>query len=273
MRNRSIVRRLRVAALIGMLAGSANAQAPTALELKCQLKSATAEAKFVKGKYKCVSKCWYEYWHSGSMSSFDDCLPPYGGVTALCINDTIYGVKGVENKFSAAILKACTPPPTRECPECYSGGDCNAEAASRVAAAEDGIDAFVPGIVCERDTAMPQEQWCQRGVMKALAKLFGAQQKCYAKCQSNAFKGLLPASACQPYPSDPTTATCVNIAETKTASAINKICNDAEVPHSAPECGGGSYPDGAAWANLASIWTAGTVVQNYCGSPSGAFVE
>jgi hypothetical protein len=274
MLDQSIVRRLWVALGVAMLASAAHAQPLTALELKCQLKSALAEAKFVQGKYKCVSKCWYEYWHSGSMSSFADCLPPYGGVTALCINDTLYGLKGVENKFSAAIVKACTPPPTRDCPECYSGGDCDGEAASRVANVEGSLDSFVPGIFCEQATAMPQTQWCERGVAKALSKLVSAENKCFAKCQSNAFKGIVSASACQPFPTDPATGACVNAAITKTTIAIDKICNDAEVPHSEPACPTpGTYPDGATWANLTTIWTFGNVVQNYCGSPSGAFVE
>jgi len=274
MQNRSIVRSLWVTGLVATLAGAAHAQTLTALELKCQLKSATAEAKFVQGKFKCVSHCWYDYWHSGSMSSFADCLPPYGGETALCINDTLLGLKGVENKFSAAIVKACTPPPTRDCPECYSGGDCTAEAGNRVGSVEGTVDSFVPGIFCERATAMPQTQWCERGVAKVLSKLVGAEHKCFAKCQSNAFKGLVSVNACQPPPSDPTTATCMNAAGAKATAAIDKICNDAEVPHSEPECPDpGTYPDGATWANLATIWTFGDIVQNYCGSPSGAFVE
>jgi hypothetical protein len=274
MQNRSIVRSLWVTGLVATLAGAAHAQTLTALELKCQLKSATAEAKFVQGKFKCVSHCWYDYWHSGSMSSFADCLPPYGGETALCINDTLLGLKGVENKFSAAIVKACTPAPTRDCPECYSGGDCTAEAGNRVGSVEGTVDSFVPGIFCERATAMPQTQWCERGVAKVLSKLVGAEHKCFAKCQSNAFKGLVSVNACQPPPSDPTTATCMNAAGAKATAAIDKICNDAEVPHSEPACPNvGDYPDGATWTNLATTWTFGEVAANYCGSPSGAFVE
>ena len=271
MHNRSIARRLLAVGVVVLFGGAGHAQTLTALELKCQLKSTQAEAKFVQGKFKCVSKCWYEYWHSGSMSPFDDCLPPYGGATALCINDAL---KGVETKFSAAIVKACTPPPTRDCPECYSGGDCAAEASSRTTSVESGVDSFVPGIFCERATAMPQTQWCERGVAKVLSKLVSAEHKCFAKCQSNAFKGLVSASACQPSPSDPTTAACVSAAVAKTTAAIDKICNDAEVPHSEPACPTpGTYPDGAAWANLATVWTFGNVAGDYCGSPSGAFVD
>ena len=274
MHDRSIVRCLLVGSTLAMMARGGHAQTLTPLELKCQLKSAAAEAKFVQSKFRCVSHCWYDYWHSGSMSSYADCLPPYGGETALCINDTLFGLKGAENKFSTAVVNACTPPPTRDCPECYSGGDCTAEASNRVTDVGSMVDSLVPGIFCEQASAMPQAQWCQRGVAKGLSKLVGAEHKCFAKCQANAFKGLVSASACQPFPSDPTTASCVNTVIAKITLAIDKICNDAEVPHSEPECPDpGTYPDGAAWTNLATFWTFGDVVANYCGSPSGAFVD
>ncbi len=274
MRKRSIVHRALVAGLLGLVARTAQAQMLSPLEFKCQLKTAASDAKFVSGKFKCVTHCWYDYWHSGSMSSYADCLPPYGGATALCIDDTILGVKGVENKYAATVLKACTPAPTRDCPECYSGGDCAAAASDLVSTREGEVDSFVPAVFCERATAMPQEQWCQEGVARVIAKLVAAEQKCYAKCEQNAFKGLIPSSSCLPPTSDATTGACISAAEAKTTFYIDQHCNDAEVPHSEPECDdSSSYPDGAAWTNLTSVWVAGTISPLYCGSPSGAFVD
>jgi len=274
MQNPSIVRAPLVAGLVVLTVQAAGAQPITPLEFKCMAKTATAGSKFVASKLKCVAKCWYEYWHSGSMASYADCLPPYGGVTAQCIDDTVFGLKGAENKFSIAIVKACTPPPTSQCPECYSGGDCTAEAASRVANDESQVDSFVPAIYCERASAMPQEQWCQRGVAVAISKQVAAEQKCYAKCEQNAFKGLILSSACLPPASDGTTQACLAAAELKSRTYIDGKCNDAEVPHSVPECDdAGTYPDGTGWANLVSVWVSGTIPESYCGSPSGAFVD
>lgn len=271
MRNRSLVRSLLIAGVVASIPSVGRAQSLTGLELKCMLKTGMSEAKFVQYKFRCVSKCWYEYWHSGANSPFDDCLPPYGGATAVCISDAL---KGAEVRFSSAIVKACTPAPTRDCPECWSGGDCNQEAESRVNNVEAQLDAFVPGIFCERETAMPQTQWCERGVAKYLTKLVAGEHKCYAKCNSNAFKGLVNPNDCQPPASEPATGACLYAIDSKVAAAIDKICNNAEVPHSEPACPNvGDYPDGAAWANLAGVWTAGEVAGNYCGSPSGAFVE
>jgi hypothetical protein len=121
---------------------------------------------------------------------------------------------------------------------------------------------------------MPQEQWCQHNVARQIAKLVFAQHKCYAKCQTNASKGLIPASACLPLATDPVTQACITAAQAKSTRAIDRKCDDAEVPHSIPECDDAStYPDGAAWTNLASLWVSGDIATRYCGSPSGAFVE
>jgi hypothetical protein len=272
MRDQLPVRRLLSLAVVFGLASAPLAQTLTPLEFKCQLKSTTAEAKFTTAKLKCVSRCYYEYWHSGVMATYTDCLPPYGGETATCIDDTVLGLKGAENKFSAAILKACVYPSTADCPECYSGGDCTAEAASRVGDVESQVDSFIPGIFCEVQDAMPQEQWCQRGVAKVFAKFVTAQHKCYAKCEYNASKGLFPASDCLPPTSNTTAQTCLATAEAKSVASIDKICNDVEVPHSEPECLG-PYPDGAAWTNLFSIAVAGNIPSRYCGSASGAFID
>ena len=252
--------------VLSSVATASRAQTLTPLELKCQLGASKAEAKFVQGKLRCVQRCWYDYWHSGSMSSYADCLPPFGGATALCIDDTIAGLKGVENKFSYSILKVCAKPTGTDCPECYSGGDCDAEASTRPADVGSGLDGFVPGIYCERATAMPQEQKCQYNVSKQLAKLVNEIQKCYAKCQSNAAKGLFPVSACQPPASDIPTDTCLLKAQAKSQSGIDKLCNDAEVPHSIPECDDpGTYPDGATWTSIGTAWVSGEIATLYCG--------
>jgi hypothetical protein len=241
------------------------AQTLTPKEFTCMVKStARAETKFVTAKLKCVSKCFYEFWHSGENASDADCLPPYGGVTAACLTDAL---KGAESKFTYSILKDCVIASGADCPECYEGGNCTetGEASTRVEHVTGQLDSFVQGIFCERDDAMPQEQWCQRGVAKALAKFYAGQNKCYAKCFTYAQKGIVSAATCSPPGSDPVLGTCLFAARAKSIGKIDDICNDDEVPHSEPECGGGTYPDGATWTNLADIWVAGNVASHYCG--------
>jgi hypothetical protein len=122
-------------------ASAARAQVVTAKEFVCMAKTTAAEAKFVFSKGRCVSKCFYDVWHSSVNSSDAGCRPPYGGATAQCINDTVLGLKGAENKFSAAIQKACVLSTGADCPECYDGGDCgvNGVAGERVSQAESEV--------------------------------------------------------------------------------------------------------------------------------------
>ena len=242
------------------------AQTLTPAEFSCMVKSTVRyDTKFVTAKLKCISKCFYEFWHSGVNASDADCLPPYGGETAFCISDAL---KGAESKFTYGILRYCATGSLADCPECYEGGNCTetGEAGTRVQQVTQQIDNFVEGIFCERNDAMPQEQWCQRGVAKALAKLYLNENKCYAKCFTLAQKGLVSADTCTPPGTDPALTTCLMVAKAKSTGKIDDLCNDDEVPHSEPECEGGTYPDGSAWTNLADVWIAGNVVGRYCGN-------
>src|SRR6185369_274457 len=169
----------------------------TDAEFKCEQAVDKAGAKFVGAKSKCVSKCLTTFWKGDGPSS--DCFPPYGGVTAQCIDDTVLNLKGAEDKFGIAIKKACDPAtkPGTDCPECYNGGDCVAFANDQVANLEGQVDSFVPGVACELG-ADAGEQKCQLSTAKALSKLVGSVVKCYDKCQKNARKGLITEASCAP---------------------------------------------------------------------------
>src|SRR5262245_61207343 len=73
--------------LVGQLA---SAQPVTDAEFKCIQKTDKALAKFVGAKSKCVSKCLSTFWKGDGPSA--DCFPPYDGITAQCIKDTVLGV-------------------------------------------------------------------------------------------------------------------------------------------------------------------------------------
>jgi hypothetical protein len=268
----------------------------TDAEFKCEAAADKAGAKFVGAKSKCIQKCLATAWKG--LGPFSDCYPPYAGSTGQCINDTVLGLKGAENKFSAAIRKACDPTfkAGTDCPECYDSGDCSTSgyATDQVANLEGQVDSFVPGVACEGAGATPAEQKCETSTAKALVKQVGGVVKCYDKCFANARKGLISVSTCAPPASDPLTASCIAKADGKAVLGIDKACgpecfggngtcgsntgtcsNDALTQcgcdgdcgdqSAAADCSGtDDYPTGSGWVNLVDIAISGNIPNTYC---------
>jgi hypothetical protein len=248
----------------------------TDAEFKCQGKVSKAGSKFVGAKAKCASKCVQTFRKNVPGDGYDDindCYAPYGGTTLACIADPL---KGAEAKFALAIKKSCDPvtKPGADCPECYSGGDCSdgGEAGDRVANVENQVDSFGPGVFCEQPGADDGETKCELNTAKTLAKLVGAINKCYDKCNSNMHKAIIGAGQCNPpSPADGTTSTCITNARNKAILGVDKKCSVAGF---IPDCAGtDDYPSGANWVNLVDIAIQGNVPGTYCGSPSGAFID
>jgi hypothetical protein len=294
------MRNLRKATLLAgagllLLTPLAFAQATDA-EFKCEASVDKAGSKFVAAKSKCVSKCAVNAWKA--IGSFSDCFPPYGGSTAQCIQDTVTGLKGAEDKFTASIRKACDPTfkAGTDCPECYAGGDCSLSgyATNQVQNIEGQVDSFVPGVLCETTGADPLEQKCQNTTAKALVKQVGGVIKAYDKCFANARKNLINVSTCSPPASDPATAAAIAKVDSKAILSIDKACgpeclggnsscgsntgtcsNDALVQCGCDaDCGDQSpaadcsspddYPTGSAWVNLVDIAISGNIPNTYC---------
>ena len=232
-------------------------------EFKCEAKATAASTKFVGAKAKCVSKCLQNFWKG--LVPEGDCLPPYGGATLQCIDDSVLDLKGAEDKFRDAIRKSCDPTLKvgLECPSCYNSGDCSPSgyAGDYVQTIEGQVDSFVPGVGCERSGATPAEQKCQLNTAKALAKQTAGVVKCYIKCETNAHKGLISASDCTPPATDPPTVLCINGVDGKAIAAVNKLCGDIGA---SPDNCGSPYPDGASWVNLVDIAISGNIPNNFC---------
>jgi hypothetical protein len=248
-----------------VLAPGAGAQL-TKDESKCQTGGANAIAKFVAAKQKCITKC--EAGARKGTNPATDCDPPYAGTTQTCITDP---VKGAEAKAVAGFTKACS----KDCPECYSGGNCTTEANNRVTATETQVDVLVSIVYCDDSASLDGltkgEAKCQDSTAKTLAKFVGSKSKCYSKCESAEASGKLPPNSCNPpVPADPKTAACVQKAEQKSIDGINKAC--APPKGEAPECYGSSVT-GAFLTNTVEAAVDATLPATYCGSPSGAFVQ
>jgi hypothetical protein len=226
----------------------------TSDECGCQTATGKAQATFVQSKQKCVTKC--EVGARKGKNPVTDCDPPYAGTTAACVD------KAEAKAISTGSKGKCA----KDCPECYSGGNCPADATTRTADNEAQVDAFVPLIYCEPAPTDPDEQKCQDAQAKEAAKFVKSKSVCYAKCRALECKGKVPAGSCTPPATDPKTVACIQKAEGKCTSGIDKKCT-------------GTTPACAAFQTSAALCAAieGAVdagqADTYCASPSGAFLE
>jgi hypothetical protein len=227
--------RLRVgtaAMALGFVIAAAPADAAdTADEVKCQAGTSVRVGKFILKKMNCIGDCWADAFFGGDPA---DCSTPFGGATFGCVNSSV-------NSMTGSIQNVCNG----DCPECYSGGDCSAEADTKIANAGAHVEALAADVFCDDsasgDGLTAFELKCQRVVAKAVTSFDARKHKCYSKCRKLEFKGAIPAGSCSPPATDPYIQECIAKLELKYATVIDDKCLDE------PECG--SYPvnAGAAW--------------------------
>jgi hypothetical protein len=247
------------AALIAGNAGNASAQT-VGDELKCQANASKVIAKFVGSKVKCLNKCWSQLRKGDPVDCLDtpDDGDPRDAATQACID-------AAETKSNSGQAKKCTA----DCPECYDGGNCPADAAGKTTTTESLIDTQDPTVHCNGGTVTADQGKCQDNTGKTLAKWVASLSKCTAKCRANEEKGKAAPGSCTPPASDPKTIDCINKAEPKCVSSIDKKCGDAGAT---PPCW--SFPtNGTQWCNLVQGIVDGQYNEYFCGSPSGAFLE
>lgn len=250
-----------------MLPASSGAQL-TKDELKCQVLGAGTLGQYVGGVQSCIVKCVAGARKGKNPES--DCVPPYAGDTARCIDQP---QTGTEDKAIVKFERGCE----NGCPDCYQGGECSAVAVTRVLDASVQIDGVVPVIYCDEsgspDGLTKLEGKCQDNALKQVAKFASKKLKCYSKCENDEFRGSLPPGSClPPTPADARTAACITNAESRATAVIDKAC--APPKGEAPECWGSSV-DGAFLVAGFEAWVDDLVPQQFCdgSSPSGAFLE
>jgi len=201
-------------------------------QLRCQSGTGKALARFVHAKTRCVTKCLAAARRAGG--PFADCLPPYGGETAACIEaaDT-----GAEAKAGAKIARACA----RDCPGCFAVAENCPAGAAFVTEAETELDARLPAVFCVEAAATAPtrpEARCEDQVAQRLAKFLGAKSKCLARCATGAFKGKVDAAACTPGAvTDLATLDCIAKAESGAVAAITQACAAAPACHATSAAG------------------------------------
>src|SRR5262245_40538463 len=232
-------------------------------EVKCQLGTSLATGKFVTDKAKCLTKC--EQGVRKGQTSASDCVPPYAGVTLACVQKAESKAQGLEQSKCA-----------KDCPECYTGGDCVADSQARTMGTETQVDLLRALVYCDDsgsgDGLTKAEAKCADTVAKTLSNFAKAKLKCLSKCRSDEDKLKVPVGSCTPPPSDPKASACVQKASDKAAFLIDKQCDPAVNPKAeAPECFAGQT--GAGWAGLVEAAVDGGDADLYCGSPNGAFLD
>jgi hypothetical protein len=244
--------------VLGGIARATHTPDVTDDEAKCQLKTSLVIAKFVNKKAKCVDACQKRAFKNPSL--LPDCSPPFGGSTFGCVTTA-------EGKSAGKIKSSCA----KDCPECYSGGDCHTEADVKIAAAEAHVDALLADVFCDdtgsTDGLTNAEFKCQRAVRKFATKFLADKMKCYAKCRKGEHKGKVAVGDCEPPPADLKTQLCIQKRETRWAERIDTKCEFAVNPSAdKPECG--SYPanDGAAWVAAEEAEVDAQDAGFYCGS-------
>ena len=229
-----------LASLAFGLAYTAKAEAiENKAELGCQLRTSLTIGKFINGKSKCIDNCQKRVFVGSGDPA--DCTTPFGGSTFGCVNS-------VEGKAGGDIQSGCA----KDCPECYSGGDCQVDADAKIADAEAHVDALTADVFCDDsgsgDGLTLSEFKCQRSVRKFIAGFAARKLKCFAKCRKGEVGGKLAPGSCDQPTSDPKTQECVAKHETKVAFLIDKRCESSVNPSAdKPECG--LYParTGADW--------------------------
>jgi hypothetical protein len=231
-------------------------------EAKCQQGTSLAVSKFITDKAKCIIKC--EQGARKGLNMASDCSSPFGNATLACVQRAESKAEGLEQSKCA-----------KDCPECYTGGNCAADADARVANAEMQVDGLATLVYCDDsgsgDGLTAAEAKCADTVAKTLSNFAKKKLNCYAKCRKAEQKGSTPPGSCLPA-TEEKTAECISKEEAKSTALIDKKCETSAGPkNEKPECFGTNT--GATWTTIVEGAVDGGQPGLYCASPSGAFVE
>lgn len=239
--------------VLGLLPCGAVAYGPTWAtkdEAKCQQAVGKSLGKEVAAHAKCIAKCAAGF-AGGRIASFGECAPPYGGATAVC-------VERVLAKSMAGIVARCADDATGKasCPTCYGGpgADCRLPggfgawgqgAYGPVQGARAVLESWVfLGVFCgDVTTDTAAQATCRQAAMMGIGKLWGALDKCTARCRDAQWKGKSPANDAMGVctstgasfpPTDAATAACFAKAIAKFQSGYAAACGAAN--EQAPSC-------------------------------------
>jgi hypothetical protein len=254
--------------LLAVLVGSRASAATGVLspvESRCQIRTISGTRILVGNTVSCIRRCAREA--AAGRTSSDECRPPYGGVTAACIQSR---ADATRRRLSAGSCRL-------DCPECYANADCAASSQDTVARVRVAIDLLVPVVYCEEPPAPDgltlTEQQCSSHIAAELRRFVLAKFTCLRLCEHRARAGTIPPEACRaPLASnpsaDPVTVACIAQARGRSTEHIDGTC---QRDGAALECHAGRT--GAGWLDLVEAPVDVEVTTLLCGSTTGAFLE
>jgi hypothetical protein len=233
--------------LLGVSAQEAYAEEVTRDEAKCQQGASLGLAKFVKKKWQCITRCEQKAYRIDDPNVYnpDDCVPPYFGATLDCITNE------AEPMATAQFNAKCS----KDCPECYAGGDCSLFADAQIPALEGDVDALRDLVFCDDPNELTGAEFkCQKIVAVQLRNFGFTKMRCLQSCQKSERRERTTGS-CDPLQQviDDKTARCIQRKLDRTVDKIDKKCGG--LPNTdLPECyASAGLTTGAAWANLVEL--------------------
>ena len=177
-----------------------------------------------------------------------DCRVPYGGATSAAL-------AAAHQRAAARSVSFCP-----DCPECYSGGDCVADAAAKIGRIDGLIDAFKPLVYCNDAPTTDGEAACQATVGHALATMVRRMSRATAACKLREYRGETPLGACDPTDvQDAINLEANRRAQTHAAALIDRACG------APPACF--AFPTGARWVAFAVPVSYSPYADLYCVDP------
>jgi len=228
-------------------------------ELYCQIGTSQSVGKFIRDKAQCIDNCQKKAFVDGVAPS---CSPPYAGSLLGCVTSA-------EGQAGGSMQSSCA----HDCPECYAGGDCQADADTRVADAELHVEGLAAEAFCDDsasgDGLTLSEFKCQRTVRKAIAHFAASKLKCFAKCRKGEVGGKVAAGSCAQPTTDLKTQECIAKAESKTAFLIDKKCEVSVNPSAdKPECAPYDSRLGADWVAAEEAYVDASLPSLFCDDPT-----
>jgi hypothetical protein len=226
----------------------------TRAEEACQRTLGPATDHFGAAIAACVVRCDAKVAHGKAVAA--DCVAPYGAATRACIA-----------KADTAARRAITRGCSRDCPECYQGGDCAAYGDGAVTVTGQVVDGLVAQVLCDdgssADGLSTVEDRCRRSAGSALAKAARAMGGCFLRCRRDEERGKLVPQACAAQPLPASARACLDRVKDAARKSIGRRCADP------PEC-----VDPLALVDTLETQIAGDYqILIFCASPSGAFLE